>query len=137
MYINKTNITIFIGDICTQIRPSKIALWISLLTLGKQQRSHVQLSERLASVDIMGDQVRVSLKLPVHHNTVVLNGLRGVPTYAEKRQSLGQQMQVFFQSDSAVECEIGPYFCGVFPQCFSSVYIRPINMTDATGVGRL
>ena len=37
----------------------------------KQQRSDVQLSERLASLGIMGDLLRAPLKHPVHHNTII------------------------------------------------------------------
>ena len=44
----------------------------------KQQRSDVQLSERLASLGIMGDQLRAPLKPPLHHCTTVLSGLKGV-----------------------------------------------------------
>ena len=38
----------------------------------KQQRSDVQLSERLASLGIMGAQLRAPLKPPVHHSTIIL-----------------------------------------------------------------
>ena len=37
----------------------------------KQQRSDVQLSERLASLGIRGTQLRAPLKPPVHHCTIV------------------------------------------------------------------
>ena len=38
----------------------------------KQQRSGVQLSERLASLGIMWAQLRASLKPPVHYSTIIL-----------------------------------------------------------------
>ena len=37
------------------------------------QRSDVQLSERLASLGIMGAQLRAPLKPPVHHSTIILS----------------------------------------------------------------
>ena len=57
----------------------------------KKARSDLQLSERLASLGIMGDQLRATLKPPVHHRAIVLRGLRGALHwflhYAERRQS--------------------------------------------------
>jgi len=52
-------------------------------TPEKQQRSDAQLSERLASLGIIGAQLRVPLKPSVHHNTIVLRGLRGAFNWAQ------------------------------------------------------
>ena len=46
--------------------------------LDELQPSDVQLSDRLACEGIMGEQLRVPLKFPVHHSTIVLRGLRGI-----------------------------------------------------------
>ena len=42
------------------------------LTEKKQQRSDLQLSERLTCLGIMGDQLRAPLKSPVQHITIKL-----------------------------------------------------------------
>ena len=45
--------------------------------MEKLQRSDVKLSERLASLGIMGEVIEGPLKSPVHHNTIVLRDLKG------------------------------------------------------------
>ena len=47
------------------------------LILEKQQRSDVDLSERLASLATKGAQLRVTLNPLDHRNSSVLRGLRG------------------------------------------------------------
>ena len=42
--------------------------------LEKLQRSGVHLTERLASLGIMGDQLKAPLEQLQHHNTIVLGG---------------------------------------------------------------
>ena len=45
-------------------------------TLCSQQQSDVQLPERLASLGIMGTQLRASLKPLTHHGSMVWRGFR-------------------------------------------------------------
>ena len=65
--------------------PPKSPVFVHAARLEKQQRS----AERLASLSIMGAQLRTPLKpLKNHHSTIALRGLRGPalgPHYAERR----------------------------------------------------
>ena len=60
--------------------------------LEKQQRSDVQLSERFASLDIMGAQLKAPLEPSQQY---IIEGFRRGLNYAEGHQSIRQQM--FFQ----------------------------------------
>ena len=61
--------------------------------LQKKQRSGVQLSEELVSLDIIGAAIEGPQKFLKNYSTFVLKGLmvsQLVLHYAERRQSLGQ-----------------------------------------------
>ena len=64
----------------TYITAEKKNLWVrNKPVLKKRQRSNVYLSERLASLGIMGPAL---LKPHVHHSIMVLRGLKGVLNWA-------------------------------------------------------
>ena len=71
--------------------------------LEKLQRSGVQLSERLASLGIMGAQLRVPLKHPVHHSTIILRGLRNWQHSFLSVQALIAEWLIFIVQANSLE----------------------------------
>ena len=71
------------------------------LRLKKQQRPDFKLPEGLAPFSIMEAQVRVPLKSPAHHITIVLLGLKGALNFnpiMPRDASLSDSKCRFFQS---------------------------------------
>ena len=67
------------------------------------QRTGLALSMRLASLGIIGAQLRASLKPPVHHSTIVLSGLRGSINFTRimlREVSLSGRQSEISQSES-------------------------------------
>ena len=61
---------------------------IRFLQAGKPPTTDLQLSERLASLGIMGAQLSAPLKPPIHHSTIILRELRGYLTWAPKEMEI-------------------------------------------------
>ena len=76
---NTKNVLVFHEKLSTAKETHKKSKWRSethVFSLEKQHRSDLQLSERLASLGILGAQLRFPLKPPIHHITIILRDFR-------------------------------------------------------------
>ena len=100
----------------------------------KQQWSGVQLSERLASLGVMGVQLRAPLKLPVHHCTIVLSGsavchafIKAVAVFSSTCERITAEASIAVsQPKQAIYA--GIYLCYLFIH-LSAIYSRPVQDT--------